>query len=167
MDAEISLRYWASHYNLFQFALVPLRSYETYQLACVAEHELIAQWQTPLNYPRAMTTIKKTALGFRISSKKRTSMYGTFGLRLWSKLHKRTRIVAARDSLSRTPVNKPGDYSLSLDLVPEQPLKPQSFSGPGRQLMRKCMPSSSSVATLKIPIATGCKVCSRVRSSLA
>ena len=28
VDAELSLRYWASHDNLFQFALVPLQSYE-------------------------------------------------------------------------------------------------------------------------------------------
>ena len=89
VDAELSLRFWASHDNLFQFALVPLRSYENYQLAWVTEHELIAQWQTPLNYPGAMTLIKKTALGFRISSKRRASLYGTFGLRLWRKLHKR------------------------------------------------------------------------------
>ena len=89
VDAELSLRHWASHDNLFQFALVPLRSYENYQLAWVTEHELIAQWQTPLNYPRAMALIKKTALGFRISSKRRASLYGTFGLRLWRKLHKR------------------------------------------------------------------------------
>ena len=92
VDAELSLRYWASHDNLFQFALVPLQSYENYQLAWVTEHELIAQWQTlqtPLNYPRAMALIKKTALGFRISSKRRASLHGTFGLRLWRKLHKR------------------------------------------------------------------------------
>ena len=69
VDAELSLRYWASHDNLFQFALVPLQSYESYQLA----------W----------ALIKKTALGFRISSKRRASLYGTFGLRLWRKLHKR------------------------------------------------------------------------------
>ena len=69
VDAELSLRYWASHDNLL--------------------HELIAQWQTPLNFPRAMALIKKTALGFRISSKRRASLYGTFGLRLWRKLHKR------------------------------------------------------------------------------
>ena len=73
----------------FNFALVPLQSYENYQLAWVTEHELIAQWQTPLNYPRAMALIKKTALGFRISSKRRASLYGTFGLRLWRKLRKR------------------------------------------------------------------------------
>eukprot|EP00439_Symbiodinium_sp_Y106_P006334 s2306_g1.t1 len=42
VDAELSIRHWASHDNLFQFALVPLRSYENYQLAWVAEHELIA-----------------------------------------------------------------------------------------------------------------------------
>ena len=89
VDAELSLSYWASHDNLFQFALVPLQSYENYQLAWVTEHELIAQWQTPFNYPRAMALIKKTALGFRISSKRRASLYGTFGLRLWRKLHKR------------------------------------------------------------------------------
>ena len=88
VDAELLLRYWASHDNLFQFALVPLQSYENYQLAWVTEHELIAQWQTPLNYPRAMALIKKTALGFRISSKRRASLYGTFGLRLWRELHK-------------------------------------------------------------------------------
>ena len=89
VDAELSLIYWASHDNLFQFALVPLQSYENYQLAWVTEHELIAQWQTPLNYPRAMALINKTALGFRISSKRRASLCGTFGLRLWRKLHKR------------------------------------------------------------------------------
>ena len=89
VDAELSLRYWASHDNLFQFALVPLQSYENYQLAWVAGHELVAQWQTPLNYPRAMALIKKTALGFRLSSKRGASLYGTFGLRLWRKLHKR------------------------------------------------------------------------------
>ena len=33
VDAELSLRYWASHDNLFQFALVPLQSHENYQLA--------------------------------------------------------------------------------------------------------------------------------------
>ena len=30
VDAELSLRYWASHDNLFQFALAPLRSHENY-----------------------------------------------------------------------------------------------------------------------------------------
>ena len=55
----------------------------------VTEHELIAQWQTQLNYPRAVALIKETALGFRISSKRRASLCGTFGLRLWRKLHKR------------------------------------------------------------------------------
>ena len=88
VDAELSLRYWASNDNLFQFVLVPLKSY--YQSAWVAEHELLAQWQAPLNYPRAMTLLKKTDLGFRISSKRRASLYGTFGLRLWRKLHKCT-----------------------------------------------------------------------------
>ena len=53
------------------------------------EHELIAQWQTPLNYPKAMQFLKKTALGFRISRKHRASAYATFGLRLWRKLRKR------------------------------------------------------------------------------
>ena len=43
VDAELSLRYWASHDNLFQFASVPLQSYESYQLAWVTEHEIIAQ----------------------------------------------------------------------------------------------------------------------------
>ena len=80
---------YPSHDNLFQLALVPLQSYENYQLAWVTEHELIAQWQTPLNYPRAMALIKKAASGFRISSKRRASLYGTFGRRLWGKLHKR------------------------------------------------------------------------------
>ena len=78
VDAELSLRYWASHDNLFQLVLVPLKS-EDYKSAWVAEHELIAQWQTPLNYPRAMTLLKNTALGGRISSKCRASLYGNFG----------------------------------------------------------------------------------------
>ena len=89
VDAVLSIRYWASHDNLFQLASVPLQSFENYQLAWVAEHELIAQWQTTLNHPRATALIKKTALGFRLSSKKRASMHGTFGFRLWRKLHKR------------------------------------------------------------------------------
>ena len=33
--------------------------------------------------------VKKTALGFRLSSKRRVSLYGTFGLRLWRELRKR------------------------------------------------------------------------------
>ena len=99
VDAELSLRYWASHDNLFQFALVPLQSYENYQLAWVTEHELIAQWQTPLNYPRAMALIKKTALGFRISSKRRASLCGTFGLRLWRKFAQTD--ASSQHSLSR------------------------------------------------------------------
>ena len=41
VDAELSLRYWASHDNLFQFALVPLQSYENYQLAWVTERKHI------------------------------------------------------------------------------------------------------------------------------
>ncbi|CAE7820464.1 unnamed protein product [Symbiodinium sp. CCMP2592] len=89
VDAELSLRYWASQHNLFQFVLVPLEFCDSYQRAWTVEHELIAQWQAPLNYPRAMSLIKKTALGFRISSKRRGSLYCTFGLRLWRKLRKR------------------------------------------------------------------------------
>ncbi|CAE7203288.1 unnamed protein product [Symbiodinium sp. CCMP2592] len=89
VDAELSLRYWASQHNLFQFVLVPLEFCDSYQRAWTVEHELIAQWQAPLNYPRAMSLIKKTALGFRISSKHRGSLYCTFGLRLWRKLRKR------------------------------------------------------------------------------
>ena len=49
MDAELSLRYWSSHSNLFQFAVVPLQAYDNYQNAWIAEHELIAQWEAPLN----------------------------------------------------------------------------------------------------------------------
>ena len=101
VDAELSLRYWASHDNLFQFALVPLQSYENYQLAWVTEHELIAQWQTPLNYPRAMALIKKTALGFIISSKRRASLYGSMAPSAFGCGVNCTNgcIVATRDSL--------------------------------------------------------------------
>ena len=89
VDAELSLRYWASHHNLFDFVVVPLRSFADYQAAWTFEHELITQWQTPLNYPKAMQFLKKTALGFRVSRKHRMSAYATFGLRLWRKLRKR------------------------------------------------------------------------------
>eukprot|EP00439_Symbiodinium_sp_Y106_P022422 s5331_g2.t1 len=65
VDAELSLRYWASHDNLFQFALVPLQSYESYQLAWVTEHELIAQWQTPLNYPPSHGSHQENSLGLQ------------------------------------------------------------------------------------------------------
>ena len=39
--------------------------------------------------PSSHGSHQETALGFRISSKRRVSLYGTFGLRLWRKLHKR------------------------------------------------------------------------------
>ena len=35
VDAELSLRYWASHDNLFQFVIVPLQSFEDYQSAWI------------------------------------------------------------------------------------------------------------------------------------
>ena len=89
VDAELSLRYWSSNHNLFQFVVIPLQAFASYQEAWISEHELIAQWQTPLNYPRATSLVKKTALAFRFSSKRRVSLYGTFGLRLWRKLRKR------------------------------------------------------------------------------
>ena len=45
--------------------------------------------QTHLNYPRAMALIKKQPWASEFLSKRRVSLYGTFGLRLWRKLHKR------------------------------------------------------------------------------
>ena len=89
VDAELSLRYVASHDNLFDFVIVPLKSFADYQAAWAFEHELIAQWQTQLNYPKAMQFSKKTALGFQVSRKHCLSAYATFGLRLWRKLRKR------------------------------------------------------------------------------
>ena len=89
VDAELSLRFWASHDNLLDFVIVPLMSCADYQDAWAFEHELIAQWQTQPNYPRAIQFLKQTALGFRVSRKHRLSAYATFGLRLWRKLHKR------------------------------------------------------------------------------
>ena len=49
----------------------------------------VADCQTQLNYPRVTQFVKKTALGFRVSRKHRSSAYATFGLRLWRKLRKR------------------------------------------------------------------------------
>ena len=89
VDAELSLRFWLLNNNLFQFVVVPLQAYDSYQNAWISEHELIAQWQAPLNFPRVTSLVKKTALGFRFSAKRRVSLYGTFGLRLWRKLRKR------------------------------------------------------------------------------
>ena len=80
VDAELSLRYWASHDNLFQFVIVPLQSFEDYQSAWIFEHELISQWQTQLNFPRATQYLKRTALGHRVSQKKRMSAFATYGL---------------------------------------------------------------------------------------
>ncbi|CAE7869962.1 unnamed protein product, partial [Symbiodinium necroappetens] len=71
VDAELSLRYWSSNHNLFQFVVVPVQAYDSYQAAWISEHELIAQWQAPLNFPRATSLVKKTALGFRFSAKRR------------------------------------------------------------------------------------------------
>ena len=89
VDAELSLRFWASHDSVFDFVIVPLMSCADYQAEWAFEHELIAQWPTQLNYPRAIQFLKKTALGFRVSRKHRLSAYATFGLRLWRKLRKR------------------------------------------------------------------------------
>ena len=89
VDAELSLRYWASHHNLFDFVIGPLLSFADYQAAWAFEHELMAQWQIQLNYPKAMQFLKKTALEFRVSRKHRASAYATFGLRLWRKLSER------------------------------------------------------------------------------
>ena len=89
VDAELSLRCWSSRNNLFQFAVVPLQAYDSYQEAWIAEHELVAQWEAPLNFPRVTSLVKKTARVFRLSAKRRASLYGTFGLRLWRKLRKR------------------------------------------------------------------------------
>ena len=85
-EAELSLRYWASHENLFGFVIVPLKSCADYQAAWAFEHELITQWQTQLNYPRAMQFLK---IGLRVSRKHCSSAYAAFGLRLWPKLRKR------------------------------------------------------------------------------
>ena len=52
VDAELALRYWASHDNLFDFVIVPLKSFADYQAAWAFEHELIAEWQTQLNIPK-------------------------------------------------------------------------------------------------------------------
>ena len=102
VDAELSLRYWSSHNNLFQFAVVPLQACDSYQEAWIAEHELIAQREAPLNFPRVTSLVKKTALGFRLSAKRRASLYGTFGLRLRRKLrkrmHRRSRKFFIKDS---------------------------------------------------------------------
>ena len=70
-DAELSLRYWSSHNNLFQFVVVPLQAYDNYQNAWIAEHELIAQWEAPLSFPQVTSLVKKTALGFRLSAKRK------------------------------------------------------------------------------------------------
>ena len=102
VDAEMSLRYWSSHSNLFQFAVVPSQVHDNCQNAWIAEHELIAQWEAPLNFPRVTSLVKTTALRFRLSSKRRISLYGTFGLRLWRKLrkrlHRRSRKFVIKDS---------------------------------------------------------------------
>ena len=69
--------------------IVPLQSFGDYPSAQIFEHELISQWLTQLNFPRATQYLKKTALGYRVSQKKRMSAFATYGLRLWRKLRKR------------------------------------------------------------------------------
>ena len=107
VDAELSLRVWASHDNLFDFVIVPLMSCADYQAAWAFEHELIAQWQTQLNDPRAIQFLKKTALGFRVSRKHRSSAYATFGLRLWRKLRKRLHGQRKQFALQTTCMEHP------------------------------------------------------------
>ena len=89
VDAELAVRYWHSQKNLFDFCVVPLCQCSTYKEAWGVEHELIAQWQSQLNYPHALKFLKKTALGYRPAKRKRSAAYSQFGLRLWRKLRKR------------------------------------------------------------------------------
>ena len=130
--------------------------------AAIAEHEVIAQWEAPLNFPRVTSLVKKTALGFRLSAKRRVSLSGTFDLRLRRKLrkrmHRRSRKFFIKDSREFA-------WDCCLSAVPEQLLKLQSSSDPTKRRTRKCMPSSSSVGTLKILIAGEFKDCCRVWSN--
>ena len=84
VDAELLLRYWASHDNLFDFVIVPLMSCADYQAAWAFEHELIAQRQTQLNY----SISEEDRL--RVSSLQETSLICLCDLwPLWRKLRKR------------------------------------------------------------------------------
>ena len=74
-----------------RFVNQPSVHFQDYQSAWSFEHELIAQWQTPLNFPRATQFLKKTALGYSVSQEHRMSAHSTYGLRLWRKLGKRLR----------------------------------------------------------------------------
>ena len=52
VDAELSLRYWASHDNLFQFVLVPLQSYEDYR-STQFTHGLFEE-ERDIRYPQSV-----------------------------------------------------------------------------------------------------------------
>ena len=101
-----------------------------------------------------MALIKKTALGFRKFPRRegpRCMAPSAFGCGVNCT---NGCIVATRDSLSRILVKLAWGLLFSLDPVHEQLLILRNLSGPGRQLMRKCMPLSSFVAISRILIAT-------------
>ena len=89
VDAELALRYWHSHGNLSDYCTIVLATCASYRDAWCLEHSVISEWQPWLNYPWACKVLKKTALGFRHSSRHRAGAYARFGLRLWRKLRKR------------------------------------------------------------------------------
>ena len=115
VDAELSLRYWSSHDNLFQFAVVPLQAYDSHREAWIAEHELIAQWEAPLNFPGVTSLVKKTALGFHLSASEEYLSTERSACDCGGSC-----VTAAGSFSSKTPENLPGDCCLSLDPVPEQ-----------------------------------------------
>ena len=157
VDAEFSLRYWASHNNLFDFEIVPLQSFADYQAAWTFEHELIAQWQTPLNYPGEMQCLKKTALGFRVSCRRRMSAYATFGLRLWRKLRKRLHGQRKQFTVNSTTtfkVGKNGCETQTLKLgccMSLQPIPDRCFvrgrAAAGLEEFESLLPSVSAAST--------------------
>ena len=89
-QAELAIRYWQSQGNFERFSIIVLATFHSYRAAWISEHCFIDAWQPTLNYPFILTRLKRTALGFRPTKKRRRlTEFSTHGLRLWRKLRKR------------------------------------------------------------------------------
>ena len=131
--------------SLFKFAVIPLQQCSRDRSAWTLEHEIIAQWQAHLNFPRATQDVRKTSLTPRVKES-RLSSFCYFGLRLWHNLKSGCTLTRAV-------------FRMILAHALEHHVKQPSSSVPALWLMRKLMPSSCSTGMLSSrpdPKSPGC-----------
>ena len=88
-QAELALRYWASNLSIENSSIFQVATCSDYKSAWVLEHCLIDAWQPKLNFPFITSHLRRSALGFVPSKRRRAQSYSKFGKRLWLKLRKK------------------------------------------------------------------------------